>query len=56
MFAKQRDKDSDQSGNPAQRAADPQAALPEWDAVFRTDIAALLDDELIKCSRRYGSR
>src|SRR6516165_4701499 len=30
-----------------QRAADPTAAMSEWDAVFRTDISAYLDDELI---------
>jgi hypothetical protein len=31
----------------AQRAADPTAAGAEWDAIFRTDIGAFLDDELI---------
>jgi hypothetical protein len=31
----------------AQRAADPTAAGAEWDAEFRTDIGAFLDDELI---------
>jgi hypothetical protein len=31
----------------AQRQADPAAALSEWDADFRSDISAFLDDELI---------
>src|SRR5262249_19836068 len=31
----------------AQRAADPTAAGAEWDAEFRSDIGAFLDDELI---------
>jgi hypothetical protein len=31
----------------AQRAADPTAAAAEWDAEFRSDIGAFLDDELI---------
>jgi hypothetical protein len=31
----------------AQRAADPASADAEWDALFRTDIGAFLDDELI---------
>jgi hypothetical protein len=31
----------------AARAADPAAAGAEWDAEFRTDIGAFLDDELI---------
>jgi hypothetical protein len=31
----------------AQRAADPTSADAEWDALFRTDIGAFLDDELI---------
>ncbi len=31
----------------AQRAADPTAAASEWDAEFRTDVAAFLDDALI---------
>ena len=31
----------------AQRTADPTAAAAEWDAEFRSDIGAFLDDELI---------
>jgi hypothetical protein len=31
----------------AQRATDPSAAISEWDAIFRTDVGAFLDDELI---------
>ena len=32
----------------AQRAADPEAALAEWDAQFRADIAAFLSEDLIE--------
>ena len=38
----------------AQRAADPTAADAEWDAIFRTDIGAFLDDELIDRAIDYG--
>jgi hypothetical protein len=31
----------------AQRATDPGAAISEWDAVFRSDVGAFLDDQLI---------
>jgi hypothetical protein len=31
-----------------QRQADPQAALAEWDAEFRTDVSTFLDEELIE--------
>src|SRR5262245_16690884 len=36
----------------AQRAADPAAAGAEWDAEFRRDISAFLDDELIDAAIR----
>jgi hypothetical protein len=38
----------------AQRAADPTAASSEWDAEFRTDIAAFLDDQLIESAVEHG--
>ena len=38
----------------AQRAADPTAAGAEWDALFRSDIGAFLDDELIDAAIEYG--
>jgi hypothetical protein len=38
----------------AQRAADPQGAVSEWDAEFRSDISAFLDDELIEASINHG--
>jgi len=38
----------------AQRAADPTAAGAEWDAEFRSDIGAYLDDELIDRAVEYG--
>jgi Terminase large subunit, ATPase domain len=38
----------------AQRAADPAAAISEWDAEFRNDIAAFLDDELIEAALEHG--
>jgi hypothetical protein len=38
----------------AQRAADPAAAISEWDAEFRNDIAAFLDDELIEAAIEHG--
>ena len=38
----------------AQREADPEGALAEWDAQFRLDITAFLDDELIEASIDYG--
>src|SRR6516164_6949385 len=38
----------------AQRAADPTAAGAEWDAEFRSDIGAFLDDELIDAAIEYG--
>jgi hypothetical protein len=38
----------------AQRAADPTAAGAEWDAEFRSDIAAFLDDELIDAAVEPG--
>jgi hypothetical protein len=38
----------------AQVAADPTAAPAEWDAIFRDDIAAFLDDELIDAAIEYG--
>jgi hypothetical protein len=31
----------------AQRAADPAAAISEWDALFRSDVSSFLDDDLI---------
>ena len=38
----------------AQRAADPVAALAEWDAEFRTDISAFLDDQTIEQAVDYS--
>jgi hypothetical protein len=38
----------------AQREADPTGAVAEWDALFRSDIAAFLDDELIDGAVKYG--
>jgi len=38
----------------AQRAADPTGASAEWDALFRTDIGAFLDDELIDAAVDRG--
>ena len=38
----------------AQREADPTGAVAEWDALFRSDIAAFLDDELIDGAVEYG--
>jgi hypothetical protein len=38
----------------AQRAADPQAALSEWDAQFRDDIGAFLDDASIDAVVDHG--
>jgi hypothetical protein len=38
----------------AQRQADPQGAVSEWDAEFRSDISAFLSDELIEASINYG--
>jgi hypothetical protein len=38
----------------AQRAADPTAAGAEWDAEFRSDIGAFLDDELIDAAINHG--
>jgi hypothetical protein len=38
----------------AQVAADPTAAPAEWDAIFRDDISAFLDDELIDAAISYG--
>jgi hypothetical protein len=38
----------------AQRAADPTAALSEWDAEFRSDIGAFLDDDLIDGAVAHG--
>ena len=38
----------------AQRQADPQGAISEWDAEFRSDISAFLSDELIEASINYG--
>jgi hypothetical protein len=38
----------------AQRQADPEGALSEWDAQFRIDITAFLDDALIEASIDYG--
>src|SRR5262249_24934938 len=37
-----------------QRAADPTATDAEWDALFRSDIGAFLDDELIDAAIDYG--
>jgi hypothetical protein len=37
-----------------QRAADPTAAISEWDAEFRTDISTFLDDQLIDAAVEYG--
>jgi hypothetical protein len=38
----------------AQREADPVAAGAEWDALFRTDVSAFLDEELIERAIDYG--
>ena len=38
----------------AQRQADPQGAVSEWDAEFRSDISAFLDDALIEASINHG--
>jgi hypothetical protein len=38
----------------AQREADPTAAGAEWDAMFRADIGAFLDDELIDRAVEHG--
>jgi hypothetical protein len=38
----------------AQRAADPTAASAEWDAEFRADLAAFLDDALIDGAVEHG--
>ena len=38
----------------AQRAADPTSAVSEWDAEFRQDISAFLDDELIEAATDHG--
>jgi hypothetical protein len=38
----------------AQRLADPTAALSEWDAEFRADLAAFLDDALIDGAVEHG--
>jgi hypothetical protein len=38
----------------AQRAADPEGALAELDAEFRTDISAFLDDALVEQAIDYG--
>src|SRR5262249_13310963 len=38
----------------AQRAADPTAAGAEWDAEFRTDIGAFLDDQSIDAAVNYS--
>jgi hypothetical protein len=37
-----------------QRAADPVASSAEWDAIFRSDISAYLDDELIDAAVEHG--
>ena len=38
----------------AQRAADPTSAASEWDALFRSDISAFLDDAVIDHAIEYG--
>src|SRR5262249_26068165 len=38
----------------AQRAADPAAALAEWDAEFRADIGAFLDDDVLDAAIEHG--
>jgi len=38
----------------AQREADPAAAVSEWDALFRSDLASFLDDELIDAAVEHG--
>ena len=38
----------------AQREADPAAAVSEWDALFRSDLASFLDDELIDAAIEHG--
>src|SRR5262249_2556670 len=38
----------------AQRAADPTAAGAEWDAEFRSDIGAFLDDDLVDAAIEHG--
>jgi hypothetical protein len=36
------------------RASDPEGARAEWDAEFRSDIGALLDDQTIEAAIDYG--
>jgi len=36
------------------RASDPEAARSEWDAEFRSDLTALLEDELIEAAIEHG--
>jgi hypothetical protein len=38
----------------AQREADPAAAVSEWDAQFRSDLASFLDDETIDAAIEHG--
>jgi hypothetical protein len=38
----------------AQRAADPTAALAEWDAEFRADIGAYLEDDVLDAAVEHG--
>jgi hypothetical protein len=38
----------------AQRSADPEGAISEWDAEFRSDLSAFLDDALIEASIDHG--
>jgi hypothetical protein len=40
----------------AQRAADPAAAISNWDAEFRNDIPPFLDDELIEAATPAARR
>jgi hypothetical protein len=44
----------DEAAVAAQRLADPEGALAEWDAMFRNDISAFLDDDLIETSIDHG--
>jgi len=38
----------------SQRASDPEAAMAEWDGLFRNDIAALLDEAMIDAAIEHG--
>lgn len=44
----------DEAAIAAQRAADPAAAASEWDGMFRNDVGAFLDDDLIDAAVEHG--